>query len=165
MEKRALSGWNRGKKKDFSASTDPGTDFAGGRDAALFSQCDARAMVHQRNHNLALVVDPWQYPIMDAFYAEIAGAVQLEAEQRGVLCLYDRVRPPRTVYEKTGGRGYSGWTRGRRIAVRKPRGHAARTDLARDNMKRKAIQVRCPDGFLCYFMPSASRDAPSAPAK
>lgn len=43
----------------------------------------ARAMVHQRNHNLAFVVDPWQYPIMDAFYAEIAGAVQLEAEQRG----------------------------------------------------------------------------------
>lgn len=40
-------------------------------------------MVHQRNHNLAFVVDPWQYPIMDAFYAEIAGAVQLEAEQRG----------------------------------------------------------------------------------
>lgn len=43
----------------------------------------ARAMVHQRNHNLAFVVDPWQYPIIDAFYAEIAGAVQLEAEQRG----------------------------------------------------------------------------------
>lgn len=43
----------------------------------------ARAMVYQRNHSLAFVVDPWQYPIMDAFYVEIAGAVQLEAEQRG----------------------------------------------------------------------------------
>ena len=99
MEKRALSGWNRGKKKDFSASTDPGTDFAGGRDAALFSQCDARAMVHQRNHNLALVVDPWQYPIMDAFYAEIAGAVQLEAEQRG-YCVYTTASDRRELFMK-----------------------------------------------------------------
>ena len=59
----------------------------------------ARAMVHQRNHNLALVVDPWQYPIMDAFYAEIAGAVQLEAEQRG-YCVYTTASDRRELFMK-----------------------------------------------------------------
>ena len=59
----------------------------------------ARAMVHQRNHNLAFVVDPWQYPIMDAFYAEIAGAVQLEAEQRG-YCVYTTASDRRELFMK-----------------------------------------------------------------
>ena len=64
----------------------------------------ARAMVHQRNHNLALVVDPWQYPIMDAFYAEIAGAVQLEAEQRG-YCVYTTASDRRELFMKKRGDG------------------------------------------------------------
>lgn len=59
----------------------------------------ARAMVHQRNHNLAFVVDPWQYPIIDAFYAEIAGAVQLEAEQRG-YCVYMTASDRRELFMK-----------------------------------------------------------------
>ncbi len=59
----------------------------------------ARAMVHQRNHNLAFVVDPWQYPIMDAFYAEIAGAVQLEAEQLG-YCVYTTASDRRELFMK-----------------------------------------------------------------
>lgn len=44
----------------------------------------ARAMVRQRNNNLAFVVDPKHYPIMiNPFYAEMAEAVQQEAEERG----------------------------------------------------------------------------------
>ena len=44
----------------------------------------ARAMVRQRNNNLAFVVDPKHYPIMiNPFYAEMAEAVQQEAEARG----------------------------------------------------------------------------------
>lgn len=61
-------------------------------------------MVHQRNYNLALVVDPWQYPIMDAFYAEIAGAVQLEAEQRG-YCVYTTASDRRGLFIKNGWTG------------------------------------------------------------
>lgn len=44
----------------------------------------ARAMVQQRNNNLAFVVAPKHYPIMlNPFYAEIAEAVQREAESLG----------------------------------------------------------------------------------
>lgn len=64
----------------------------------------ARAMVYQRNHSLAFVVDPWQYPIMDAFYAEIAGAVQLEAEQRGYW-VYTTASDRRELFMKK-----NGWT-------------------------------------------------------
>lgn len=59
----------------------------------------ARAMVHQRNHNLAFVVDPWQYPLTDPFYGEIAGAVQLEAEQRD-YCVYITASDRRELFMK-----------------------------------------------------------------
>lgn len=44
----------------------------------------ARAMVQQKNYNLAFVVAPKHYPIMlNPFYAEMAEAVQREAEELG----------------------------------------------------------------------------------